>query len=304
METPLGTDHWTRPTFAISRVRCERDHPRSSVCTYQVAWSINPHMRPGAAVWRRACAQHRGLVRALRGAGASLVELPFVHGAFDSVFAKDDAVLVGGPGGPRALLAHPRHAERRGEQVQRARSLARRGFDVVGPPAAHLEGGDVVVLPGGRGALLGVGARSEPGAARALEAFLDAPVTPLALRDPLLYHLDLALAVLSDGTALACEEALAPGALEALARVDGVGRVVPVARADALRFALNLVEVGGTVVMGGEAPRVAAVLRALGRRVVHVPLDEFHLAGGSAACLVARVHPPAPALAEVLGVPA
>jgi len=50
-------------------------------------------MQVGAANPARAEAQHTRFVRALERAGAQVLRLPFVHGAFDSVFAKDSAVL-------------------------------------------------------------------------------------------------------------------------------------------------------------------------------------------------------------------
>ncbi|WP_244237294.1 dimethylarginine dimethylaminohydrolase family protein [Corallococcus llansteffanensis] len=255
-------------------------------------------MKVGAVAWRRACGQHRAFLRVLREAGASCFELPFVHGAYDSVFAKDNAVLVSQDGELRALLATMRHGQRRGEQRARARWLAARGFDVIEPSCVHIEGGDVAMLPAGRGALLGYGQRSTQRAAGVLEAFLDAPVTPLELCDPYLYHLDTALTVLSDGTALVCPEAFTPESLRTLARTEGIGQVVPIARDDALAFGLNLVEVGNTVIVGARVPRVEAVLRGLGRRPVSVRLDQFHLAGGSAACLVARVHSLPPVAAQ------
>lgn len=298
MGMTLNTGHFAPATFAVSQVRCEKDHVRSRDCAYQVAWNINPHMKVGAVAWRRACSQHRELLRVLREAGASCFELPFVHGAYDSVFAKDNAVLVAQDGELRALLATMRHGQRRGEQRARARWLAARGFDVIEPPRVHIEGGDVAMLPAGRGALLGHGQRSTQRAAGVLEAFLDAPVTPLELCDPYLYHLDTALTVLSDGTALVCPEAFTPESLHTLSRTEGIGQVVPIARDDALVFGLNLVEVGNTVIIGARVPRVEAVLRGLGRRPVSVRLDQFHLAGGSAACLVARVHSLPPMAAQ------
>ena len=285
--------HLSPPTFAISGIRCEKNHcrVRGADCAYQVAWSINPHMRVGAVNWRQACAQHAAYRRALREAGAALLELPFVHGAYDCVFAKDNAVLLERGGRSRALLASPVHGVRQREQAARARMLESLGFEVFGAPSAPFEGGDLVMLPGTRGALLGHGLRSSPRAAVMLEIFLDAPVTPLELTNPHLYHLDTALHVLSDGTALVCEEAFTSRSLRALERTEGIERVLPVPYEEALGFGLNLVEVGPTVIVGARAPRVMAWLDALGRRPLELRMEQFHLAGGSAACLVSRLHP-------------
>lgn len=237
----------------------------------------------------RAARQHAALLRALRRTGTDLVTLPFIHGAYDSIFVKDICILTDVRGRHRALLARARWAERRVEAAHRARHLAAAGFEVETSAEHPIEGGDVVVCATGGFALLGVGFRSSPAAADGLARFLDLPVITLQLTDPRLYHLDMALTVLADGTALVCHDALGPAARETL-RALPLREIVPVSRAAALRFAINLVELDGGVVTGSESPEVAELLRARGRRVVPVDLGEFHHAGGSAACLVARVH--------------
>jgi N-dimethylarginine dimethylaminohydrolase len=102
----------------------------------------------------------------------------------------------------------------------------------------------------------------------------------------------MALSVLPNGIVLACADALERGALFRLRRVPGVADIVAVSREDAVGFGLNLVAAGDDVVVAGAAPptRVERALERHGMRTVVVPLDEFHRAGGSAACLVAAVH--------------
>lgn len=148
------------------------------------------------------------------------------------------------------------------------------------------------MLPGAQGALLGHGFRSEPTAAAALGSFIDGPVTPLYLVDPRLYHLDMAVTVLSDGTAIACEDALSFASLSALRRV--AREVISVSLEDALTFGVNLVEVGRNIVLGGRCPTVMKALEQRGYSVHTPALDQFHLAGGSAACLVSRRHASTP----------
>jgi N-dimethylarginine dimethylaminohydrolase len=274
----------------VSGLFCDKDHARGGGCAYRVDWSINPHMRAGASVnLRRACAQHRALVHHLRQAGAEVLQVPFVHGAYDSVFAKDNALLIERHGRRRALMASPRFGERSREQAARAQMLEALGFERLSAPRAHFEGGDVVMLPGSASALLGYGQRSSEDAIPSLEDFLGAPVRPLQLQDPYFFHLDLAVAVLEDGTALVCQEALACRGY-GLEGMKGLTRIIPVPYAEAVTFALNLVQVGDAVILGCEAPWTQALLRRLGYRPLVVNLDQFHLAGGSAACLVAEVH--------------
>lgn len=273
------------PSFLASSVSCSGDdHERTSACGYQVAWAINPHMLIGSANLRRATGQHAALLRTVRALGATVTVLPFVHGAFDSVFAKDNALCMRRGDRTAAILSAPRHAVRRAEQCERARALDSRGIAV--QATAAFEGGDICVLPGA--ALLGIGPRSGRDAICPLQDFLDMPVIPLELVDPALYHLDTALTVLADGTALVCEEAFSLASIRTLRSLPL--RLVSVSRAAAMQLALNVVEIADAVVTGTRAPEVSDALRLLGRRVVYTPLDEFHRAGGSASCLLAPIH--------------
>jgi N-dimethylarginine dimethylaminohydrolase len=279
--------------FLVSKPCCAQPCGRSGddECSFRVAWSINPHMQVGAVRPHRAVSQHSRFVRTLRALGATVQLLPFVHGAYDSVFSKDNAVLVQRPDGRvEALLARPRHAERHSEQNARATAYAALGITTNDDAGAHLEGGDVVVLDGARHAFLGYGFRSEGGARRGLARFLDCDVTCLELRDPRLYHLDMALSILDDGTAVVCPDALSPRAMRALERHPLVRSLVHVPIGEALAFGVNLVQLRDTVITAATATTMARALRARGYAVKRVFLDQFHLAGGSAACLVSRVH--------------
>jgi N-dimethylarginine dimethylaminohydrolase len=279
-----------QPVLAISSLQCEH-HPITSDCRYQVAWSINPHMAVGAVDFMQATSEHAGLGAALEAAGAKLLRLPFIHGAYDSVFTKDQALLLSRPGRLQALLARFRHSERRRERIERARYYEGRGFDVVDRDRGPAwEGGDIVMLPSRRGLFLGHGFRSHYAAISWLERHAGIPVWPLELRDPRLYHLDMALTILPNGTALVCATALAPHSLRVLEQVRGIEQLIFVPDTSALGFALNLVALGDVVILGAHDHRIEALLRVLGYRSVFVPLRQFHLAGGSAACLVAAVH--------------
>ena len=278
--------------FVVSLPRCRGSCARrTDSCAFQVAWAINPHMRVGAVEARHAVRQHDTFVRALEAAGAVVLPVPFVHGAFDSVFSKDNAVLVERDHGAlEALLARPRHSERRMEQRARATALSALGVDVSATAEAPLEGGDIVMLPGANGAFLGHGFRSSHRAAADLERFLDRDVTAVELCDPRLYHLDMALSVLDDGTALVCDEALTDAGRRAVERHDGVTSILHVPLEEALHFGVNLVQVGKTLVWGADAPATTRALESRGYHVHRVALDQFHHAGGSAACLVSRIH--------------
>jgi N-dimethylarginine dimethylaminohydrolase len=89
----------------------------------------------------------------------------------------------------------------------------------------------------------------------ALDAFLQK--LRYAMRS-VFHHLDTALTVLSDGTALACREAFTARGWRQLHAV--LDRIVPLPRSEAMRFTLNLVEVGERVILGAASPVVEACL--------------------------------------------
>ncbi len=276
--------------FVVSAPQCDGTSERDSGCTYRVAWAINPHMRIDGADPLRAVGQHCAFVQLLQKLGATVDRVPFVHGAFDSVFVKDNALLLRAGGRDHALLARLLHRERRAEPWERSSALMRRGFQMHGAPDKTFEGGDIVMLPGQKGAFLGTGFRSSREVAPEIERFLGQPVQVLELSDPHLFHLDMAMACLTDGTLIVCEEALSPGSLRRIADVIPAASIVRVPATEARNFALNVVQVGRAIVGGAASPVRDAALLERGYRVHVSPLDEFHRAGGSAACLVARVH--------------
>ena len=267
-------------THLVSDVECGSDH-------YRVDWTINPPVRPGAVCRSAARAQHERYRSTLRSVGASVGALPFLPGLYDSVFVKDVALLGRSSSGAlRALLARPRHPQRAGEVSARADALEREGFRLA--HARHpLEGGDVLWT--GRRALVGHGFRSDRRAAREVAAFAHRPALPLQLVDPAFYHLDTALAYLSGGELLVAEGAIARHDLVRLHDLPEVTAVVTVPRAAAMRFALNFVQVGRRVVLAEGGEWVAERLAVWGYEPTLVPLDQYHLAGGSAACLVAEI---------------
>ena len=210
-----------------------------------------------------------------------MIHVPFVHGAFDSVFIKDSALVKEmDHGRHHALLAKPKTPQRRAEQEPRGRALTSLGFHVAGQTKMHFEGGDLVVLPQGRGAFLGYGFRTQWRAAREIETFLNVPVMTLQLVDDHFYHLDTALNVLATDEGLiafALKEAFTPDAWTKLNRHPELTRVVPVQRLEAMRFGLNWVEVGRHIFVGAPVPELSRALADYGRDVVVSPARRIQL---------------------------
>ena len=282
--------------FVLSAPQCESrcEHPKKEDCRFQVRWAINPHMKIDSVNPVVARGQHRRLRRAMKELGAKLLQLPFVHGAHDSVFMKDNALLRETELGPQAFLAMPKYEMRQKEILSRAEALEKIGFMIRKVSEANFEGGDLVNFSRSTKAYLGHGFRSEACAAQDVSDFLEKEVIPLELIDPFFYHLDTALAFTEDNegrlTAFVYPEAFSKDSLTQLKQDPSIHRLVYVSRNEAMAFGLNWIELPKAIILGSEVPGILESLEKIGKKAVVVPLDQFQLAGGSAACLTTQVH--------------
>jgi N-dimethylarginine dimethylaminohydrolase len=111
-------------------------------------------------------------------------------------------------------------------------------------------------------------------------------------------HLDTALCPLGSGHVMAYLDAFSPRSQQMLRREVDPEHLIEVGLEDALGFACNAVEVGGTIVLHSTSLRLRARLNAAGYRVFATELDEFVAAGGSAKSLALNLEDgPAPSFA-------
>ncbi|HXM54412.1 MAG TPA: arginine deiminase-related protein [Candidatus Dormibacteraeota bacterium] len=248
---------------------------------FAVGDAINPWMDPDRQPCRdRFIAEWNGLLRTLHALGAVVDVMPAPSGLADMVFVRDGAVVFNG----RAVAGRFLHAVRQPEVDHVMAWLERLGCpasDLVLPPSAYLEGGDVAVF--GRELFAGWGFRTNRAAHAALAGGLGVPVHSLRLVDPRFYHLDTCLCVLDDRHVL-----YAPEALDAAGR-RLVREVVPepleLRAGEALQFCANAIVLDRTVVMSSCPPRLARVLDEHGFDVCVAPVGEFYKSGGAVSCL-------------------
>jgi N-dimethylarginine dimethylaminohydrolase len=282
----------TQPKFILSSL-CTSQVAEDPTAGFQIAWEINPHMKVGASSLPLAFQEHDRFKAALQFAGATLCQVPFVKGAYDCVFMKDNALIIQKNNKKKALLGTPKTKERQCEQEHRAVALENLGVEVTHQASSYFEGGDLVVSTAHQIAFVGFGFRTDLTARAEIEEFLSFEVIALELVNAHFYHLDTAFNVVStpEGCVVfACREAFTNASWEQLKHHSKVVAVVEIPSEEAMRFGLNWVEVNNTVILGSKVKTIARELRALGRHVVVTPLSQFQLAGGSAACLVAPVY--------------
>ncbi|MFD0359635.1 dimethylargininase [Streptomyces sp. NPDC127110] len=245
---------------------------------YDVTYSINPWMHPenstDPALAVRQWERLRDLYREL---GHFVEEIDPVEGLPDMVFAANGATVVDG----KVYGARFRHAQRTAEGPAYLGWFERRGYrDVLWPEYINEGEGDFLTV--GRRILAGTGFRTDPRSHAEAQEFFGLPVTSLTLVDPEYYHLDTALAVLSDDEVMYYPAAFSEGS-RAVLRTMFPHAILATAE-DAAVFGLNAFSDGRHVLLPEAATGLMAQLSARGFEPVGVGLSELLKAGGSVKC--------------------
>ncbi|HTF88138.1 MAG TPA: amidinotransferase [Planctomycetota bacterium] len=263
---------------------------------FDLEYAINPHMRDERGELHRvdkqlARAQWQAWVDALRASGLEVEVLASLAGQPDLVFCANQALPIARDVAPdgvaRVVPSRMAHAERSGEVDHVVAALGRMGYRV-DPPAksSPIEGmGDGLWHPGRRLLWAGVGPRSSRAAWQELAARYRVPTLLLELADPHFYHLDTALALLSEDTCLWTPHALSKRS-QALVHAM-FPRAIEADGHEARRYlACNAFCADGkTVFIDAGAEKTAGKLEAAKFAVVRLDSSEFLKSGGSLFCM-------------------
>jgi N-dimethylarginine dimethylaminohydrolase len=272
-----------RPTFLMT----DPDH-------FQVAYEINPWMKPGA--WSAdpaamAKAARRGwdaLKQALERAGAEVIVMPGQAGLPDLVFPANAAVVLDG----KALVARFRFPERDGETPHFHAALAGSGVfdDVADIEGVFQEGAGDCIWDANRQLFwTASGPRSTPDALAVIERHFGKPAVHMPLATEAFYHLDTCFCPLSGGEILYYPPALGEAALRELYARTTPDQRIEASERDAAAFCVNAVSLGRKVIMARPAPELHDRLTARGYDVIGVDLEPFMLSGGGAFCMTLRL---------------
>lgn len=276
LETARLVPRWPRTGRARRYLMCPPIH-------FGVHYSINPWMDPGAPVdVGVAVSQWGRLRRILLDLGHAVELIEPLPDAPDMVFAANGGSVAAG----RVLAAKFRHAQRAAEGPAYAAWFRAHGFPVREPDGVNEGEGDF--LPMRNLVLAGTGFRTDVRShAEAAEVF-GRPVVSLRLVDPRFYHLDTALAALTDDEIMYYPGAFAPESRRALAEL--FPDAVLATAGDAAVFGLNAISDGRHVVLSSSAERLGADLRSRGFVPHGVDLSELRKAGGGAKCCVLELR--------------
>ena len=244
----------------------------------------------------RGLLQWQRLVEALRcSADVTLTQVEHMAPAPELAFTASSALISG----KLAVLATSRALDRRNAFIHHRAALSRCGFATTFLQQTLFEGARDALFDRVRPLLyVGYGWNSERTASLQLGEMLGIRTLALFLVDERFAHLDTALCPLGSGHVMAYLDAFSPRSQQLLRREVDPEHLIEVGLEDALGFACNAVEVGGTIVLHSTSLRLRARLNAAGYRVFATELDEFVAAGGSAKSLALNLEDgPAPSFA-------
>ncbi|MEU6093021.1 dimethylargininase [Streptomyces sp. NPDC047085] len=272
------------PTTTPVREATPRHYLMCRPTHFDVTYAINPWMDPGKPVdTDLAIEQWEQLRRLYLEYGHTVDLIEPIDGLPDMVFSANGATVVD----DRVLVARFRHGERAAEAPAYYAWFTLQGYDEVHHAEYVNEAeGDYMVL--GDTILAGTGFRTDPRAHTELERTLGRRVVTLNLVDPRFYHLDTALAVLSDTEVMYYPGAFSPESLAVLREL--YPDAVLVDEADADVFGLNAVSDGLHVFLPDTATGLARQLRERGFEPVGVDLSELLKAGGSVKCCTLEIR--------------
>ena len=245
---------------------------------FTVAYEINPWMRTDVPTdTARAVAQWEVLRDTYEALGHTVELVEPLPGLPDMVYTANAATVVDGI----AYTAKFRYPERAAEAPAVEAWLTAAGFSIA--QATQINEGEGDILFTERALLAGTGFRSDHAAHLEVQETFGRPVVSLTLVDPRFYHLDTALAVLTDDHLIAYYPgAFSPGSQKVLARL--FPDAVVASEADAAPLGINCVSDGLHVIHSPAAPGLAAQLRERGFEPIAVDTSELLKGGGGAKC--------------------
>lgn len=226
-------------------------------------------------------AHHADYVAALRGTGATVLELPALEDFPDSVFVEDAALCL--PQG--AVVMRPGAPSRLGEAALMAPHLRAlyREVRVIAGEDSFIEGGDILVTE--TEILVGRSARTNAAGIAELAGIVQG--WGYALREvitpPGVLHFKTDCSLLDGGTILATERLAASGCF------DGY-RVIHTAPGE--EAAANAIRFNDLVIMAAGFPSTADRVRRAGFAVKEIGNSECARLDGGMSCLSLRFSPP------------
>jgi N-dimethylarginine dimethylaminohydrolase len=267
-----------RAARQLTLVMCEPSY-------FDVVYSVNPWMDLDTPVDRDlARRQWETLYDTLVALGHEVMLIDPLPGQPDMVFTANAAVVVG----TRGVSAKFRAPYRNPETVVYHEWLQNAGINMRAPTDVSEGEGDFVVTPDGARIFAGDGVRTKASAHTEISVHLGLPTIPLTLVDERFYHLDTALSILDDHTAIYYPPAFSQQARDTLS--EHFKDLISADDRDAFVLGANAVSDGLHVLLEAEADGLMTSLTARGYQPVPLDMSEFRKSGGAVRCCVLELY--------------
>ena len=240
--------------------------------------SVVDGLRAGAGpspVFERVLAEHAAYVEGLRQAGVRVTVLDALEQFPDSVFVEDPALVFS----EAAILLRPGAPSRLAEAEALAPVLQARFPLLLRIDEGHIDGGDVLLMPGR--AYIGLSSRTDAAGASALREVLASIgiSSQVVSTPPGTLHLKSDCALIDQDTVLVTPELAASGLLDEI-------RLVTVPTCE--RAAANAIRVNDVVLVRAECPGTAEAIDKLGMKVMLLPVAEIAKIDAGLSCMSLR----------------
>lgn len=252
---------------------------------FTVKYSINPWMHPSRPTdTALALHQWHHLRETYLELGYQVHVIDPLPQYPDMVYAANGATVLNGV----AYSAKFRYEQRQGEAPAYLQKLTELGYHPV--TATFINEGEGDMLPVGKNVLAGYGFRTDIRAHAELGQATGYETISLELINPHYYHIDTALAVLSEDLIAYHPPAFSTESQRILEEL--FPQAIKVGKADAAVLGLNAVSDGYNVVIPPQAQGFAEQLRQAGFNPIGVDTSELLKGGGGVKCctLVLRTH--------------
>lgn len=249
----------------------------SDANNFSIQYEINPYMHEGDQPdTQKVIAQHQAILQAHRDAGRTLEYLPSAPECPDMVYTANSSLTRG-----NKVVLSKFPPERQNETPHYRKWFQDNGWEVIEPP--YLFSGQGDALPVGNRVIMGTGWRTDARMHNFIAEQLDYEVISVQTLSDRWYDLDLAVSILREDLIAFCPEAFDETSINKLQTIPGVD-YFHVSLDEAQKFGCNLVSDGTTVVMGDDAPELAAAIEAHGLKTIRCATDQLAKGGGAIRC--------------------
>lgn len=250
---------------------------------FDIDYEINPWMHTNNPVDHAlALKQWEKLKSVYQELGCEIEVVDPVKGWPDMVFTANAGLKINDN---KFLLAKFQYPERQGEEPIFRKWFESRGWEVVQTKSIFEGQGEGFIWNGKL--LAGFGQRAVKEAMPELAEITGLQVIDLKLINPKFYHIDMALAPITENLIIYNPKAFDSDSVEKIKSLKA--ELIEVSEVDSELFGCNLVPVENTIVMISGTQNLKTDFESRGFKTIEMDMSEFRKSGGAIRCLTLNI---------------